>query len=198
VKNSTIDFYNQQTRKWVENHQRPGKSYWAKQIRKLKKLLPEGRILEIGCGFGNDADELQKSEYEYIGIDPSIEMIKIAQKNNPDTIFINKSIEDFNFKGEYFDGFWSVAALLHIPKNQIDEVLQKIKSLCKKRAIGFITLKEGEKDGIEKETGRWFAFYKEDEIKTILNRNGFEIIECKYKKDDRPNKPRWLMIFIRV
>jgi SAM-dependent methyltransferase len=198
VKNLTVDFYNKQTKNWIETHQRPGKSYWTKQMEKFKKLLPKGKILEIGCGLGKDAKQLQKNKYQYIGIDPSIEIIKIAKKNNPNAVFVNKSIEDFDYKEECFDGFWSVATLLHIPKSQIGGVLQKIKILCKKGAIGFITLKEGKKDGTEEETGRWFAFYKKDEIKEILERNGFEVIECKYKKDDRPNKPRWLMIFVRV
>jgi ubiquinone/menaquinone biosynthesis C-methylase UbiE len=38
--------------------------------------------LDIGCGTGNYSSDLQKKEFQFIGIDPSIEMLQKAQSQN--------------------------------------------------------------------------------------------------------------------
>ena len=42
----------------------------------------DGIYLDIGCGTGNYTNELQKKGFQFIGIDPSIEMLKKAKSKN--------------------------------------------------------------------------------------------------------------------
>ena len=50
---------------------------------RLKVLLAEyniqaGRILDLGCGTGRGLNNICSEKFEGVGIDPSIEMIKIS------------------------------------------------------------------------------------------------------------------------
>lgn len=42
-------------------------------------LLPNARILDVGCGFGRHSIELARRNYEVVGIDPAAAMIAAAQ-----------------------------------------------------------------------------------------------------------------------
>lgn len=198
MKNKTLDFYNKNAKDWSGNHIFGKNSFREKLIKKFKKLLSNGKILEIGCGPGLDAKNLIENGFEYVGIDNSKEFIKLAKKNNPKAKFIKMSAEKLFFLKNTFDGFWSSATLLHIKKNKIIKTLEKIKKICKPGAIGLITLKQGVSEGEEKETGRWFAFYTKNEFEEILEKTGFEIIEVDIFKDWRKNKPDWLIFWVKV
>lgn len=116
MKNKTINFYNKNAKTWSRNHILGKNSYRKKLIIEFKKLLPRGKILEIGCGPGIDAKNLIKNGFEYVGIDASEEFIKLAKKANPKAEFIEMLAEELDFTINTFDGFWSSATLLHIKK----------------------------------------------------------------------------------
>ncbi len=194
----TVRYYDQQAQQWVSEHGgQEEKSYWEKQMVRFKELLPNGKVLEIGSGAGKDAKALINLGYEYIGTDASKGLIEVAQARNPGAVFINEAVEDLSFPADSLDGFWTAATLLHIPKDQIDLALQKIKGVCKTGAIGFISLKEGQGEKEDVNTGRWFAYYSEDEFRQVLKRNGFEVVDYELRKELRPGQPNWLAFFVR-
>lgn len=203
IKQKTIDYYDQQAKKWAEEHGgEKVDSYRLKYILKFNKLLPQGKILEIGSGDGKDARELIKLGYEYVGTDASKELIKIASLTNPGAILVNQSVDQLDFPAETFDGFWAAAVLLHIPKAEMDEALLKIKSVCKKGAVGFISLKIGKGEKEQVSTGRWFAYYTEGEIRGVLKKNGYELLKMEFDYDihgrDKGKNPSWMCIYVKV
>lgn len=180
----TLENYNTIAKQWAKKHSTSG--FWKKEMKIFKKFLPDGKILEIGCGGGRDAKELTALGYEYVGIDFSSGLIKVAKKENPNLIFLNQSIYNLNFsKRTQFDGFWVAAVLHHIPKIRIDEVLQRIKKFIKGGGIGFISVRQGEGEKFEEKViagvidKRFFARYSKFEFSKILLRNNFEIISIK-------------------
>lgn len=59
-----------------------------KWIKELAENLPKsGRILDLGCGQGNDVFLFNKFGFETIGIDGSAGMIKEAKKRYPNATF---------------------------------------------------------------------------------------------------------------
>lgn len=198
MKNKTVDFYDKNAKSWSGNYVPKKGSYRGKLVKEFKKILSNGKILEIGCGPGLDAKNLIQNGFDYVGIDPSKEFIKMAEDLNPNRKFIKMSVEKLKFPQNSFDGFWSSATLLHIPKNKMNIVLEKIKNVCKVGSVGLITLKEGIGEGEEKETGRWFSFYKKDEFEEILNKNGIKTIKFEIFKDWRENRPDWLVFFVKI
>jgi SAM-dependent methyltransferase len=55
-------------------------------------------IVEIGCGTGHLAKHFIKNNYSYRGIDSSDDMLLIAQKNNPNGVFENGLMQNFNLQ----------------------------------------------------------------------------------------------------
>ena len=73
------------------------------------------RILDIGCGTGKHANYLAEKGYYVTGIDFSVEMIKIAQKNkNSNTDFYVANATDFNL----YKTFDVVLSLFHVVSYQ--------------------------------------------------------------------------------
>ena len=142
--------------------------------------------MEIGCGGERNAAELVK-HYDYLGTDASEGMVNAARKNVPAGPFQQCSVNDLARLHVTFDAFWAVAVLLHIPKSRIGEALTAIKSATTPRAVGMITIKNG--DGEEFEVSesnsmheeRLFTYWTKEAFRTVLGRNAMDIISYTYK-----------------
>src|SRR3989339_179966 len=192
----TIDSYNQNASKFASSRLTDNKHQrWVVEKQKLKQYQPSGKILDIGSGSGIDAKELVQLGYDYAGVDYSDGLLEQARKDNPGITFLKQSVYELDFPKDSFDLFWACAVLLHMPKDRIGNALQSIHKVIKKGAIGCITLKKGEGEkfvegdhcGIGYK--RFFSFYKEEEFKNILIREGFEVLETY--ETDHSNK-KWL------
>lgn len=161
----------------------------------FKSLLPSGKILEVGCGVGEDAQALATLGYNYIGTDISEEFIKVASANNPNPTFIQSSLYQLDFPDNEFDGFWCVATLLHIPKTKINTALTELRRVLKINAIGFITLINGEGEKIDA-TGRLFSYYRQEEFTAILRNHSFTVVETSTDTDNKGNL--WLQFYIKA
>lgn len=192
----TINYYDQNAEKWINSHGgKREESYWVSEMVKFHELLPKGKVLEIGSGAGNDAYALIRLGYNYTGTDASGGLLKVAQERNHQATFKNVSVYDLDFPEKSFDGFWCVATLLHIPKSRIDEALQKIKTQIKKGGIGFISMKTGEGEVEDKESGRLYSYYSQEEFRDVLKRNGYKVVEEKTRPGE---KEIWLCYWVRV
>ena len=191
----TIDYYDKNAESWSRSHcYKQEQSFWKEEMEKFHELLPKGKVIEIGSGSGKDAKALVDFDYDYMGTDVSKGLLKAAKRNNPNETFLNIAVQDLVFDGESFDGFWTVATLLHIPKNKIGAALQSIKNIIKPGGVGFISLKAGSGESVDPNTGRWWSYYSLEEFHGILNKNGFEVIEERTRKGD---SAWWLMYWVR-
>ena len=64
------------------NQTRKADPYLTEQLLSLLNPKEGGLYLDIGCGTGNYTHELQKRGFQFIGIDPSIEMLEKAKIKN--------------------------------------------------------------------------------------------------------------------
>lgn len=98
-------------------------------IKELDELKPKS-ILDIGCGNGKWAKILAEGNREYLGIDISKSLIQKAKKNFPNLSFIEADIREIDKKvNERVDVIFSYTSLLHIPPEQIKEVIEKLKKV---------------------------------------------------------------------
>jgi len=191
----TVGYYDKKADDWASaHHGLEEASYWKSEMDKFHELLPSGKVLEIGSGAGKDAESLIKMGYEYTGTDASEGLLKVAQKRNPQATFKHIGVHDLDFPEHSFDGFWTAATLLHIPKDRVDKALQRIKTQVKPDGVGFITMKAGAGEREDPETGRWFAYYSKDEFQGVLERNGFKVVEEKSRKGE---KDWWLCFWVK-
>lgn len=197
---TTAQTYDQTAQIWSEAHN--SKGFWTTEMENFHRLLPNGKIVEIGSGGGRDVRDLVELGYEYVGTDISSGLLEVARQNLPNETFYNQSVYDLDFQGEKFDGFWASAVLLHIPKDRMSEALARIKSVTVKRAIGFISLKDGIGEKVEhdeingKQLERFFSYWKKDEFVKVLQENGYTIADYSYHP--MSEKTRWHCFFVQT
>ncbi|WP_213288654.1 bifunctional 2-polyprenyl-6-hydroxyphenol methylase/3-demethylubiquinol 3-O-methyltransferase UbiG [Bradyrhizobium sp. sGM-13] len=109
-------------------------------------LLPPGAsILELGCGAGGDTAEMLARGFDVRPTDGSPEMAAIASKH------LNRSVETLLFHDldaiEAHDGVWANACLLHVPRNQLADVVRLVWRALKPTGYFFASYKEGDGDG---------------------------------------------------
>ncbi len=150
-------------------------------------------MIEIGCGGGRDAQDYLVDRFDYTGIDMSEGLLAEARKRNPDGKFFRQSVYEMDFPDDSFDGFWAAAVLLHMPKDKIGKALSRIHAVVKGGGGGFVSVKQGEGER-EDETGRWFAYYSQDEFGKVLSGNGFEVVESDVLKTGNTT---WLVYAVR-
>ena len=158
--------------------------------------------MDIGCGTGRDCEFFLDNGYQYLGIDGSETMLKLAKKFNPSGEFELRDFYHISEFKEKFNGFWAAASLLHAPKSSILEILQSIRAILLTGGVGFISLKQGhgEKDEVWDAMGnkRFFAYYQTEEFVNILQSAGFSVLETQNNITIFDSKALWLTFFVKV
>lgn len=95
------------------NQTRKADSYLVDQL--LKHLNPSkrGLYLDIGCGTGNYTNALQEKGFQFIGIDPSIEMLQKAQTKNQNIEWKIGTAEKTNLPQQSIDGIIGTLTIHH-------------------------------------------------------------------------------------
>jgi ubiquinone/menaquinone biosynthesis C-methylase UbiE len=197
----TIDAYNKIAQNFSDTHPN---SIYDVEFEKFRSLIDGTKILEIGCGIGRDAEFFVKNGFNYIGIDASEEMLKIATKRMPSGVFKQMDFYKLEFPDDAFDGFWAAASFLHVPKKDVGKLITEAKRVIRPGGIGFISVKErkGIDEGLIKQNllggiKRYFAFYTEWEFKTKLIKNGLEVLEVTKVIENDERKTLWFCYFVK-
>jgi len=100
------------------------RSYFLKKIRKIQELtsMQKPKILDIGCGWGNFEQVLEKEKISYLGIDTSKEAMGICKKKGLNCIKITldkliQTVEDGRWKMDFEDRKLKVDKFHPLPSN---------------------------------------------------------------------------------
>ena len=178
--------------------------FWLPEYRIFKKLIKGKKVLDVGCGPGRDAKFFVKNKFDYLGVDYSPAMIRVAKRRVPKGKFKVMDMTRLRFPEKSFDGFWAAASLLHIPKSKTSVVLKSFWKILKPGGIGFVSLKARENfhTGLTKLGGfkglkRYFTYYNNNELKKLLRRTGFRILKFYSRRNNLgSDKIMWICIFV--
>lgn len=142
--------------------------------------LPGKHILDLGSGPGIHAQFFKERGLNPLCFDISPEMVKICKEKGLDAEV--GDLEDMRFEDNSFDGVWSCASILHVPKAKIPDVFIEIKRILKPGGLFFIGVKEGEGEKLfvsesYPESKRLFSYFREDEMRQLLLDADFEILK---------------------
>ena len=79
--------------------------FWLREQKFFQKLIIGKRILDIGCGTGRDGIFFVKNGFNYVGIDASRNMLKIARTKIEHGKFFQMDFYKLRFPENSFDGF---------------------------------------------------------------------------------------------
>lgn len=155
-------------------------------------------LLDLGCGPGYHSAYFMEKGMAVTAIDLSEEMVGIAKEQGVDAQVMD--IENMTFDENTFDRVWAATSLLHIPKNHIGDVLQKISYITKPGGVIYISLKEGEGEGFvtDKEnpdTQRYFSLWELEEFSKVAQ--GYFTIEIARRETSVDGKRSILAFYLR-
>lgn len=141
----------------------------------LDALPPGSRILDVGCGGGRDLLWLRRRGFAMAGFERSETLAALAEAQSGCPV-IRGDFRTFDFSQLSFDGLLLVAALVHVPHEELAVVLSGILKALRPGGIVLLSLKKG--DGVEEDgTGRCFYRWQPALLDPILERLG--LVACR-------------------
>lgn len=188
------DHYNRQASAYYEN---TVDLDMTKILERFTKLLPESStVLDLGCGSGRDSLYFIEKGYDVTSLDGASELCELAQIHiGQDVLCMN--YEDIDFK-EVFDGVWACASLVHISREDMDFILDKITDSLKADGVLYMSFKYGEYSGMK--DGIYYTEYKTKMIRELINsHNNLELIDIFKTNDVRPEREEqeWINVFLK-
>lgn len=121
----------------------------------LALLSPGARILELGCGGGDDTAHMLARGFDVVPTDGSPEITAEAQKRLgiPVNVLQFQDIADENA----YDGVWASACLLHVPRTGLPDIISRINRALKPGGRFFASFKAGTAEGRDR-FGRYFNY----------------------------------------
>ena len=78
--------------------------------------------------------------------------------------------QDMQYQNE-FDGVWSCAALLHVPKHDMEDVMNRLFNSLKPNGIAYFSFIEGEGERVSSD-GRLYNSYTSGSLRTLFSKMG--------------------------
>ncbi len=192
--------YNKIAKDWTEDHH--NNTWWVEGTDKyLSYFEPGASILDVGCGAGTKSKYLSNKGLDVIGIDFSQSMIDLATRQAPTGKFFVRDIKQPLNIDAVFDGVFAQAVLLHIPKNEIIEVLKNITAPLKPGGFFYAAVKEVKLNGKSEETvkendygydyERFFSYFTLDELKRNIEEVGLKVV---FETITTSGKTNWIEV----
>lgn len=161
------------------------------------ELIPkDGRILEVGSGFGRDAEYIRDKGFDIECSDAVPNFVELLQKKG----FKTKSLDLLKDEiGSDYDMVLADAVLLHFTPEESELVARKIYKALNSGGVFALRMKQG--DGAvwtEEKLGepRYFYYWKADELKNMLTACGFEWLSMTESFTGH-NNASWMHIIVR-
>jgi SAM-dependent methyltransferase len=135
-------------------------------------------LLEVGSGPGRDGKFFQDQGLKVVCTDLSPNMVAFCQAKGLEAHVMDVLHLDFPEKS--FDSVFSLNALLHVPKADIEEALQKIQSILKPSGLFYLGVYGGQDfEGVwEKDSynpHRFFSLFPDQDMLALVVRF-FELV----------------------
>ena len=191
---TTLDYYNKNAKKFITGT--ISVDFGTIQNHFLGKLPPETEILDYGCGSGRDAKYFLEQGYKVTAIDGSTELCKLASEYTGIQVK-HMLFRDLDEK-EAYDGIWACSSILHVPANELRDIIKKMANALRAHGIIYTSFKYGTFEG--ERNGRYFTDMTEETFaKLIQDMDELEIEEQWITSDVRPGRgeEKWLNLILR-
>ncbi|MBI5158735.1 class I SAM-dependent methyltransferase [Candidatus Micrarchaeota archaeon] len=131
----------------------------------IKAVNARARVLELGCGVGQNCNYLQERGFDVVGIDVSEAVLHEAGKKFPKAKFEKKDARKLEFAEESFDAVFAIGLFHHLNVDEQVKVVSEIKRVLKKNGVAFVAAKTS-KENAEKQLS---------ELKKLFEENGFAV-----------------------
>ena len=194
MKNSTLEYYDQNAEQFFKTT--ADVDFTDTQDRFLRYLAPGSRILDLGCGSGRDTRYFMEKGYQVDATDGSAEICRLASEYTG--IPVRQMLFNELDAEEEYDGIWACASILHLPEDELRDVMHRIGTALKEGGIFYTSFKYGDFAG--ERNGRYFRDFTEESFREFLTDfHEFRMTDQWITSDVRPNRgeERWLNVLLR-
>jgi SAM-dependent methyltransferase len=137
-----------------------------------------GVVADIGCGPGRDTLILRSRGLRVVGLDLSDAMLRAGGL----TGVAQADMRALPLRAGSLDAIWCQAAFLHIPHEYAQPVLSEFARTVRPGGVLHLAVAEGDSEGWEvasnygSDARRWFTFYREEALSSLLAGAGFEVL----------------------
>ena len=193
MRNKTIDYYNQNADSFVQGTV----SVDFKETQdKFLRLLSGKTILDFGCGSGRDTKYFLESGFDVTATDGSEELCKSASAYTGIQVK-HMLFHDLN-EAACYDGIWACSSILHLSKDDLRIVINKMSKALKPNGIIYTSFKYGNYEG--ERNGRFFTDFTIDAFNEFISDvKNIVIEEYWITRDVRPGREeeKWLNLILR-
>ena len=191
----TIDYYNQNADSFIS--ETVFVDFSDMQARFLDRLQSGSFILDFGCGAGRDTKAFIDKGFKVDATDGSKELCVIASRNTG--IKVRQMLFEELSETEKYDGIWACASILHLPKEKLKIVFNKMIKALKPGGYIYVSFKYGEFEGERNE--RYFTDFTFESLAGFMEHfPELNEVEKWKSKDVRPRRENemWLnVIYIK-
>lgn len=192
--NNTLNYYNKNANEFVQGTL--SVDFKHTQDRFLSKLSPGAYILDFGCGSGRDTKYFLENGYQVDATDGSEELCKMACEYTGAEVKCMLFEELAEIKK--YDGIWACSSILHLAKDVLGDVLNKMSVALKDNGVIYTSFKYGDFEGVR--NGRYFTDFTLEMFDDYLQRvPELQIEEYWITGDVRPGRSEemWLNLILR-
>jgi ubiquinone/menaquinone biosynthesis C-methylase UbiE len=147
-------------------------------------LEPGARVLDVGCGPGDDAALLRSSGMDVLGLDISTSMLALARAEGVPVV--QADLRHLPVRDGAVDAVWSSASLLHVPREETTATLREWRRVTRPGGRLSLTTSNGDDEGWEvvpydtppegePDRRRWFVHRTRDELLAALADAGWQV-----------------------
>lgn len=190
----SVQFYNDNAKFYVNSIKNADIS---EQLQSFLRYIPKGgKILDGGCGTGRDSLHMLSQGYNVTAFDASEKMAEIASMNTGLNILVD-TFEKIDLPQNHFDGIWCMSSLLHVRRENMSDVLNKLYNSLKRGGYFYCTYKLRNYDF--EDGGRYFTCYNEQGFCDLIKQTKFIVENITEASDSRPCRgdEKWLCVLLK-
>jgi SAM-dependent methyltransferase len=171
------------------------KTYFRSFLASVLDLIPEGTVLDLGCGAGLvTADRTTCARV--VGVDISLAQLELARRNAPAAKFVRADMVNLAFAPGSFDAVVAFWTLIHVPRVFQPSLVEAIHAWLRSGALFAGTLGSGDNpaDHVPDFHGApmYWSHFDAENKRRLLREAGFDVLQAD-EIEDEGETPLWVV-----
>lgn len=193
---TTLAAYTKAADRYLSESARPGPKV-LEHLRRFAVRVGAGPALEIGSGPGWDAEQLESLGCRVERTDATASFVDRLQQRGHAARLLDVRHDEL---GGPYAGVLANAVLLHLPRDEFNPVIRRIRAALHQDGTFGLTLREGDGDAWSMhklELPRYFTFWREHQLLRVLKDSSFQA-EYVERYTSSSNGDEWLLVIARA
>jgi SAM-dependent methyltransferase len=153
------------------------------------------QVLDVGCGSGRDLLWLKNKGFTATGFELSQNLAALARQHSGCPVIVGDFFH-YDFSQISVDVILLTGALVHVPRSQLPEVMERILQALRPEGLLYVSLKEGAGEK-QAEDGRTFVLWNDEELRSIFAALNLKVIYFSRQTSRLNSDDTWVGYLLR-